>query len=612
MQSIVAQLRGRREVSSGKMPPFSQKRRSEDIRRWRRSLKMADTPPLHIRGVVDDDESDENLTPDGDKSELRFNLEAKRDGNGSDDDSDHHGDRDGNGSEFESKSGDHSSSGSDSDSDDGRSGKSDDGGDSESEDESDADSSLLLPTTTTTTKPTLATTTLAVGTPAATTTAVTSLAFTTPSIVSTFSTPETTAMITSPINTLTPIAEPTISLTSSISLLTTTPLDQLGQPQKGVADPTSSSMITAFPAIQTSDSVVSGLPFGVPFTTVVPERDGSFERDGDYDDDDDHHDRKDKPPPGGLDPTAEHLLIAAGAIGAFILFCFVGWVIYRTLKKRNPGRVNYGFSDRFPWRRNGANGGMYIPNEPPPMYDKGEFGAMSMDGYYGPGKMYPPGPGSVARSNTGSIARSYRSGSQRGTMRQAMDDEVPLANIMESYPQSNDGTLRRYPQGDEGTLERYPIENGGTLGSSEPTMRSRMPDPYYNQSELARQPSDAYDPGQRQVYRASQLSSISSGFGDGDIVVPQPLAVAKPEPAIASNNAAGRFSWMSRPDERRETVYTTTSEDRPARFRSVTSWVNQQTGRVKRANSRAQERHEVPVIPAIPGQVSTTQQTAYK
>jgi len=142
-----------------------------------------------------------------------------------------------------------------------------------------------------------------------------------------------------------------------------------------------------------------------------------------------------------------------------------------------------------------------------------------------------------------------------------------------------------------------------TMSPSEETatLRSRMADPFFNQSELARQPSDAYDPGQRQVNRASELSSLSSGFGDGDIIIPQP-----PPPTQAglkqTSNFVGRFSWMSKKSgSNRDTIYTETSEDSPARFRSVSSWVNQQTGRLKRAQQREppDQDGDVPPVPDI-------------
>lgn len=140
------------------------------------------------------------------------------------------------------------------------------------------------------------------------------------------------------------------------------------------------------------------------------------------------------------------------------------------------------------------------------------------------------------------------------------------------------------------------------IGSAASTMRSRMPDPFYNQSQLARQPSDAYDPARRQVNRASELSSLSSGFGDGEILMlasdqqqtqtgQMPISARRPSrvpsgpPLSASAGAAGRFSWMRKQRTSRETVYTESSEDQPAKFRSVNSWVKQQTGRVRRGQA---------------------------
>ncbi|KAI0013995.1 hypothetical protein F4779DRAFT_201310 [Xylariaceae sp. FL0662B] len=358
-----------------------------------------------------------------------------------------------------------------------------------------------------------------------------------------------------------------------------------------VIDATSTPTIaTPFWPIQNEQPspLPSGLTTPYPTPEAVEDLDSGPRKE---DDDDDHwwKDSKSKGSSKGLDETAEHLLIAAGAIGAFILFCFVSWVVYRALKKPKPksqGGGSGGFIDKFTWRRKEPMEGtwdgrtLYMSNEPPPYYGKGDMGAS----YYGPGKVYSPGPGSVARS--------VGAGFEGGTLRPSPNNEAPLASIIDQYPPSNDG--------------------GAGDGDVNTTMRSRMPDPYYNQSELARQPSDAYDPAQRKAYRASELSSISSGFGDGDMIVPQDLAVNKPPPAPTTNNSAARFSWMSRGNDRRETMYTATSEDRPARFRTVGSWVNQQAGRVKRAGSRARERGEVPVMPAIPGELNVTQQTTYR
>lgn len=149
---------------------------------------------------------------------------------------------------------------------------------------------------------------------------------------------------------------------------------------------------------------------------------------------------------------------------------------------------------------------------------------------------------------------------------------------------------------------------GGMRASTDETatFRSRMPDAYYNQSELARGPSDAYDPAMRQVNRASQLSSISSGFGDGDIIMPNNM-IQPPQPATTnmrqSANLVGRFSWVSQSlKSQRDTISTQSSEDLPPRFRNVNSWVDQQTGRVKRAQQRNEDGQEVPPVPVLSSQ----------
>lgn len=99
--------------------------------------------------------------------------------------------------------------------------------------------------------------------------------------------------------------------------------------------------------------------------------------------------------------------------------------------------------------------------------------------------------------------------------------------------------------------------------------------------------------------RLSDLSSLSSGFGDGDIIMPQPTANVKPYQT--SRLSTGTEAEQS---QKRDTVYTEASEDTPPRFRTVNSWVRQQTGRVKRAKQReeqtANETGLAPPVPSLP------------
>ncbi|KAJ6781144.1 hypothetical protein PWT90_04863 [Aphanocladium album] len=114
--------------------------------------------------------------------------------------------------------------------------------------------------------------------------------------------------------------------------------------------------------------------------------------------------------------------------------------------------------------------------------------------------------------------------------------------------------------------------------------------------------------------RISDLSSLSSGFGDGDIVVPSKTARkstassnhqnATRENERNRNSTATTATAKSNLSGRRDTVYTEASEDSPPRFRTVNSWVRQQSGRVKREKQReedaATKSGTPPPVPAIP------------
>ncbi|KAI0448051.1 hypothetical protein F4803DRAFT_5489 [Xylaria telfairii] len=286
---------------------------------------------------------------------------------------------------------------------------------------------------------------------------------------------------------------------------------------------------------------------------------------------------------GGLNPTSERILIAAGSIGVFIVFCFIGWIIYKTLKKsKQSGHQNNSrgwLSKLLPWRGRSAESNArtldrsYGSKEPLPAYDFGNNNSMEAFGYYDQGKFHPVGLEGITYQPTATL-QNGRVVWQTPEIQQSLQLQASLQN---QYPQANGQTM--------------------DISDINSTMRSRMPDPYYNQSEFARQPSDAYNPAQRQVYRASEISSLSSGFGDGDIIMPPPNVIRKPPVTqVASNTDTNNrpFSWMSR---------TTTTSERPTRFRSVNSWVDQQKERIKRASSRARMREDVP---AMPGQINIT------
>ncbi|RYP15217.1 hypothetical protein DL765_005856 [Monosporascus sp. GIB2] len=296
--------------------------------------------------------------------------------------------------------------------------------------------------------------------------------------------------------------------------------------------------------------------------------------------------------PHRLAQGAQHALIAVGAIGAFILFCFVAWLMYLAVRRFRNNSTPASWS---PWKPTDSNNGRgtksltHIANGSPPVSEESVASMLEAQGYYARAP--------VDSTQSGGHVFTGTLGSQQGTFLQ---------------PPNNEAT---YVYGHTPGIEP-PLIPGMNLATGQP----RMSGP--NNQPLADSQPSAMDAVKRQTYRDSEISSLSSGFGDGDIIIQQSLT-APPPPVAARQeplqqpprtpNYLGRFSWVSRSSSgRRETVYTQTSEDRPVRFRSINSWVNQQTGRVRRANSRAKERGEVPVMPAVPGELNVTQQTAYK
>ncbi|KAI8634969.1 hypothetical protein F5Y19DRAFT_132216 [Xylariaceae sp. FL1651] len=617
------------------MPPlFNEERRSQYIRLRRRSPNTATRPKLLIRESSDDgddngNDSDENISPDAEKSEIRFTLERRRFGNNSnnnddDDDDDDNNQRNSRGGSRSDrfqrgKGGFATSAHQDTDGEEednngggggGGGGRGNDNGDGNgnrhgsgngdngdnnggghnrfggnhdgSNPSSDSNSASLPPqSVSSSTIATTSTVDLPVPTsataippsdtilPSATQDSSISTSTTTPITSITFST-----------------GLPTVSLTTT----TSAGLDSSIPGEVSASSLTSPTATALFDSVTPLPTLTSTSLLSVPTTTTRGFR-GSPDNSNNQHNGHGGFDRNKDRNRSGLDPTAERLLIGAGAIGAFIVLCFIGWLVYRSMKKSKQsghnGSSGNWLSKKLPWRRRRAMNGVQVADrphmstEPPPIYDASNLNPMEDAGFYNQEKSYPLESGSMTDSSTVNIRNET-------ALRQISDGQPPLADILGQH-----------------TLDRSDMNS---------TLRSRMPDPYYNQSELARQPSDAYNPAQRRVYRASELSSLSSGFGDGDIIMPPPNMMPKPPGAQTLSTNVSKFSWINKGEheERRDTVYTTTSEDRPARFRSINSWVDQQKGRVKRASSRAKERGEVPVIPAIPGQVNVTQQTVYR
>lgn len=177
------------------------------------------------------------------------------------------------------------------------------------------------------------------------------------------------------------------------------------------------------------------------------------------------------------------------------------------------------------------------------------------------------------------------------------------------------------------TFREVPIELHATFGSSQPVSsqeatQSSKPDVYTISSanninntyatdlgSLALNVSNSFDPANNQPNRMSQLSSLSSGFGDGQIIIPESSPKLPAASTSQQNNRLTRgFSWVTsifqaRGTGDRDTIYTTTSEETTGRYRTVNSWVAQQTRHIEREQ---QIDKELPNMPGAPPSIQST------
>ena len=307
--------------------------------------------------------------------------------------------------------------------------------------------------------------------------------------------------------------------------------------------------------------------------------------------------------------------------GAFILLCFVIFMVWRATRKSKKAGFKSNKRQSPPlWKRFPGN----LLAKVPFLKSKGQGRlansavAINTPSSYMADAKETPSPTEFYAPEKTTLQQPPENTSivvPRATQHAKWRPLIPVSQDFSVNPTSTATTLLNAHQPQESFSSTANVEFGvlaaGTESSA--TLRSRMgPDVFYNQSEMARQPSDAYDPTRRVVNRASALTSLSSGFGDGDIIVP---VVVPPRPAAVLNQrrsgreaaaaaASHRASWMSSTQQnqqsRRDTVYssyTLSSEDSPPRFRTLTSWVDQQTGRIR----RVQQRDQKPPVPHIPG-----------
>ncbi|CZR57161.1 uncharacterized protein PAC_07050 [Phialocephala subalpina] len=311
-----------------------------------------------------------------------------------------------------------------------------------------------------------------------------------------------------------------------------------------------------------------------------------------------------------LTPTAQHLLIAAGAIGAFIMV-IAG--LYFLTRMRKIDLLAY-FRDRT-FRKGGARGWYGwrrreedYTSDPPPKYSGEEYPyeksiptQQTVDAFYKPTavpKMATPA------SSANALERSD-SGRQDMVREALLDNPEPFATTAAPQPAVLSATENFYGVAAQPTsLSRLP----GTQSTTVSQPNSNYNNTGTQNTFLTMRTQDAYDPNQREPNHLSYLSSLSSGFGDG-LIMPEPTVVGAGRQSYRQSKApgTGRFSWMTSnrgtmagppaPYGDRDTVYTTASIESAPRFRTVNSWVAQQAGRVER---QQQSDQEVPAMPPIP------------
>lgn len=244
-------------------------------------------------------------------------------------------------------------------------------------------------------------------------------------------------------------------------------------------------------------------------------------------------------------------------------------------------------------------------SDPPPEYHGGDFGEekkfsqQPMEYNYRPLTLPPL---AAPLSSASALARSNSQHSQltrEALMSNAAPFSIPPA-VQQAIAQQSGRQTFYNPGEAHGSLSRHDTHT---------TTASAARSGYNNASTYnTLQTSQAYDPNQREVNHLSYLSSLSSGFGDG-LIMPEPTVVGANEPRQSqSYRNTRKFSWIASrqgtpgPAGDRDTMYTTTSE--APRFRTVNSWVAQQSTRIEKSFQADDNAPDMPPIP-LPLQGST-------
>ncbi|PTB38199.1 uncharacterized protein TrAFT101_011699 [Trichoderma asperellum] len=305
-----------------------------------------------------------------------------------------------------------------------------------------------------------------------------------------------------------------------------------------------------------------------------------------------------------LSPAGEKAVIASTTIGGFVILLALAWFLWRSAKRKSAGRKHV-----WPASRDMLDGPRRISNR---VTDR--FASMK-------GRLLPAALGwcSIDESNDEKGLESEKAvpklaSNNAGLLERRLGSKTPPQHVtVNSY-----GMIFRTPiHGDSMSdiLERPKVTQPPATAVAQE--RSRQMAAAHLESARASVSVSAYNSRSqslapsRKNTRISDVSSLSSGFGDGDIIITQPptaaatyavtptrsntfdtninLSAVRTSPERKSFNS--RFSRSNS----RDTVMTNSSEDLRPRFRTVSSWVHQQSRRTKqRSAARRSEDRGMP------------------
>ncbi|CAF3511535.1 hypothetical protein FGSG_04129 [Fusarium graminearum PH-1] len=306
----------------------------------------------------------------------------------------------------------------------------------------------------------------------------------------------------------------------------------------------------------------------------------------------------------GIHSNVHKILLGVGSVGAFLLLLGVGFLVWKFYSKKNTSKKPPPVDDMSFEKPNRFEGlvskipfvgsrlghkDWYTIEDPSPPYSSqvGDEKIRHFSSTQSPSPAYAPSslpspfeiPSSIPKQSNTHLAvpakpwGAYRMSGRTEQTNYDIDAVSPTSTSFVENAVEVQVVARQVPR--EGLSPPYKPQH------------NRFPSnaPY------------AYGASRRQT-GVSELSSISSGFGDGDIVVTPDYQTIQSVPTMPTPSRQPTWKTSTNTFSRRDTVSTVASVEGRPRFRSVNSWVKQQNGQLRRAQ-RQQEQSDAPPVPAL-------------